>query len=131
MAVVLDRVRHSRVRHVSPRWRDPGRRLGVGSQPRRHTGPLTAAPESWRGKIVTATVEPVGTVAADNNSPANRRGHNETAEESRSKQPGHAAHCDYIPGERIGRPAAQPVVRPPEPPGKKPERALADDDQNK
>src|SRR5262245_31413745 len=36
-----------------------------------------------------------------------------------------------IPGERIGQFAAQSLVRPAEPPRKRPERALADDDPNK
>jgi len=83
------------------------------------------------GKIGAVTVEPVGTVAADNNSPGNPREQNERAEESRRKQPGHATGRDCIPVERGGHFATQSVVRPAKPPGKRPERALANDSQDK
>jgi hypothetical protein len=63
-------------------------------------------------------------VAADNNSPDNRRRRYETAEGSRINQPGEAGGGDYIPGERGGQFATQSAFRPAAPAEGDPSRTI-------
>src|SRR6516225_9468005 len=86
MVVVLNRACYRRVRSVDPGWRHPGRILGVGPQPRRHTGPSPAA-----GKIAAATAQDSdGTGAATNTRPNARqptKANTRQAENSNTRQP--------------------------------------------